>query len=134
MQQHHFVDAHTHVQFSGFDADREAIIDRARAAGVWMVNVGTQKDTSRAAVELAEHYPEGMYAVIGLHPIHHLRTHIPNYNLQRCYDETPELHTLKELSLRRSVKSLGLNLWDEKEKRLVSFSSLKRRRAGDSIT
>ena len=75
MQQNHFVDAHTHVQFSGFDADREAIIDRARAAGVWMVNVGTQKDTSRAAVELAEHYPEGMYAVIGLHPIHTARSY-----------------------------------------------------------
>jgi TatD DNase family protein len=67
----HFIDAHTHVQFSGFDVDRDAVIARARAADVVMVNVGTQKDTSRAAVELADAQPDGtMYAAIGLHPIH----------------------------------------------------------------
>lgn len=66
----HFFDAHTHVQFSGFDADREAIMQRAHEADVWMINVGTQKDTSHAAVEFAEKYPEGVYAAVGLHPIH----------------------------------------------------------------
>jgi len=71
----HFIDAHTHVQFSGFDTDREAVIERARQADVWMVNVGTQNDTSRAAVALAEHYPEGVYAAIGLHPIHTARSY-----------------------------------------------------------
>lgn len=65
-----FIDAHTHVQFSGFDDDREGIIARAQDARVTMINVGTQKDTSRAAVELAHNYSEGMYAAIGLHPIH----------------------------------------------------------------
>ncbi len=71
----HFFDAHTHVQFSGFDADRGAVVSRARAADVWMVNVGTQQDTSRAAVELAEQHREGVYAAIGLHPIHTARSH-----------------------------------------------------------
>lgn len=66
---------------------------------------------------------------IGLHPIHHLRSHIPNYNLQKCYDETPALHAIKTLSIRRSLKSLFLNLWDEKEKRLVSFHSLNTRQS-----
>lgn len=70
-QESHFFDAHTHVQFSGFDADRDAVIRRAFDADVRMVNVGTQKDTSRAAVDLAHQYPAGMlYAAIGLHPIH----------------------------------------------------------------
>ncbi len=71
MQESHFFDAHTHVQFSGFDADRDTVIRRAFAADVRMVNVGTQKDTSRAAVMLAHAYPAGqMFAAIGLHPIH----------------------------------------------------------------
>ncbi len=71
MQEFHFFDAHTHVQFSGFDADRAAVIARAIAADVRLVNVGTQKDTSRAAVRLAHAYPAGrMFAAIGLHPIH----------------------------------------------------------------
>jgi TatD DNase family protein len=71
LQESHFFDAHTHVQFSGFADDREAVIRRALDADVRMVNVGTQKDTSRAGVELAHAQPEGMmYAAIGLHPVH----------------------------------------------------------------
>lgn len=64
-----FWDAHTHVQFNAFAEDRDQVVRRALAAGVRMVNVGTQKDTSRAAVALAEKY-EGVYAVVGLHPVH----------------------------------------------------------------
>jgi TatD DNase family protein len=69
-----FFDAHTHVQFSGYDADRDAVLARAREAGVWMINVGTQIDTSRAAVELAEKCAaagdDSVFAAIGLHPVH----------------------------------------------------------------
>ncbi len=35
-----------------------------------MINVGTQADTSQAAIQLAEKYDEGVYATVGLHPIH----------------------------------------------------------------
>lgn len=69
MQKDSFFDAHTHIQFSAYDTDREEVIKRARDAGVRMVNVGTQYDTSRAAIALAEKH-EGLYAAIGLHPIH----------------------------------------------------------------
>lgn len=62
-------DAHAHIQFSAYGADRDAVIARAREAGVRFVNVGTQLDTSRAAVELAEKH-DGLYAAVGLHPIH----------------------------------------------------------------
>ena len=64
-----YFDAHTHVQFVAYDADREATIERAREAGVVMNIVGTQKDTSAAAVALAEKY-DHLYASVGLHPIH----------------------------------------------------------------
>jgi len=69
MSKGHFFDAHTHVQFAAFNEDRNAVILRAKEAGVRFVNVGTQKDTSRHAVELAEQN-EGIYAAIGLHPVH----------------------------------------------------------------
>ena len=65
-----FFDIHAHVNFSAFDADRDEVIKRALEAGVWMANVGTQADTSRKAIELAEKYKEGVYAIVGLHPIH----------------------------------------------------------------
>ena len=64
-----FFDAHAHPNFAAFGKDRDEVIQRALDAGVLVNVVGTQKDTSKAAVELAERY-EGVYATIGLHPIH----------------------------------------------------------------
>jgi omega-6 fatty acid desaturase (delta-12 desaturase) len=58
---------------------------------------------------------------IGIHHIHHTRTAIPNYNLQQCFNETPELQEINVLTIRRSLKSLWLNLWDEDQNKLVSF-------------
>lgn len=64
-----YFDAHTHVNFVAFNEDRGAAISRSGDAGVGMNIVGTQLDTSKAAVELAEANGE-VYATIGLHPIH----------------------------------------------------------------
>lgn len=65
-----YIDIHSHVNFTSFDADREEVIKRALNNDIWMINVGTQVDTSRKAVEIANQYKEGVYAIIGLHPIH----------------------------------------------------------------
>ena len=64
-----YFDAHTHVNFAAYKDDREQTILRARDAGVGMNVVGTQRDTSVAAVALAEKY-DHVYATIGLHPVH----------------------------------------------------------------
>ncbi len=63
-------DVHTHVQFHAFKDDAALVIQRALDNNVWLINVGTQKDTSRAARELAHQYPTGIWATVGLHPIH----------------------------------------------------------------
>ena len=63
-------DVHTHTQFAAFHDDRDTVIRRALDAGVWMINVGTQRDTSKSAIETAHRYSEGVYATVGLHPIH----------------------------------------------------------------
>ena len=60
---------------------------------------------------------------IGLHHIHHLRARIPNYNLQRAYDDTSVFLDVEPLSLRESITCLRLTLWDEKRKKLVGFKS-----------
>ena len=64
-----FFDCHTHMNFVAYNSDREETILRAKDAGVGMNVVGTQFDTSKAAVALAEQY-DNVYATIGLHPIH----------------------------------------------------------------
>jgi TatD DNase family protein len=65
-----YIDIHSHVNFKAFDEDREQVLKRALDNNTWVINVGTQIDTSKKAVELAHKYPEGVYAIIGLHPIH----------------------------------------------------------------
>ena len=64
---------------------------------------------------------------IGLHHIHHFCPRIPNYNLQECYDRESVFQAVEPLTIRRSLKSLGLNLWDEEAQELVSFRSAKGR-------
>jgi TatD DNase family protein len=62
------VDSHAHLDFSQFDADRPAVIERAREAGLAaIVNVGTDLVSSRRAVQLATEH-EMIYASVGMHP------------------------------------------------------------------
>ncbi len=64
------VDSHAHLDFPQFDDDREAVIERARRAGVVaIVNIGTSLSSSRASVGLAEEY-DFVYAAVGIHPHH----------------------------------------------------------------
>jgi TatD DNase family protein len=65
-----YIDVHGHVNFKAFDEDRDAVIKRALDNDTWMINVGTQVGTSKAAIDLAHKYSEGVYAIVGLHPIH----------------------------------------------------------------
>lgn len=62
------VDSHCHIDLSQFDADRAAIVDRARAAGVKLiVNPGIDLDHCRRALALADAIPE-LYVAVGIHP------------------------------------------------------------------
>jgi TatD DNase family protein len=61
-------DTHAHLHGPEFDADRGAVLDRARAAGVARVlTVGTDPETARAAVALAGAEPD-VFAAVGIHP------------------------------------------------------------------
>jgi len=62
------VDTHAHLDFYQFDPDRQAVIERAQAAGVAaIVNVGVDLDSSRRAVQLAGE-DDMIYAAVGMHP------------------------------------------------------------------
>ena len=62
-------DIHAHLNFHAFAHDRNEVIKRTLAGGVRVINVGTQQSTSRAALTLAQAY-DGLWATVGLHPIH----------------------------------------------------------------
>lgn len=62
------VDTHCHLDFESFDADRDGVIARARAAGVGAIVVPALDLTNIPAVlALAERYEE-VYAGVGVHP------------------------------------------------------------------
>lgn len=65
-----YIDIHCHTNFKIFEEDRDEVINRALKNNTWLINIGTQIDTSKKAVKIAGRYKEGVYAVIGLHPIH----------------------------------------------------------------
>ena len=63
-------DTHAHVHFNAYKDDAAEVIQRSFDNDVWMVTVGTQKDTSKSGIEWAEKYEKGLYASVGLHPTH----------------------------------------------------------------
>ncbi len=64
------IDTHCHLNFTAFKEDAEQAMERARAAGVSsLILVGSQYSTSERGVAMAQAH-EGVYAAIGLHPIH----------------------------------------------------------------
>jgi len=62
---------------------------------------------------------------IGFHHIHHLSPRIPNYSLPKCHEENSLFQKVSVLSVRTSLKSSLLSLWDENQKKLVGFKYLK---------
>ncbi|MEI8313394.1 MAG: TatD family hydrolase, partial [Verrucomicrobiota bacterium] len=61
-------DTHAHLDYPDFAGDLDAVLERARAAGVGRIlTIGTGIESSRRAVALAEKHPS-IYAVVGIHP------------------------------------------------------------------
>lgn len=62
------IDSHAHLNDPRFADDLEAVVERAKNAGVHtIINIGYDLESSRRAVQLAEEFP-GLWAVVGLHP------------------------------------------------------------------
>lgn len=64
------IDTHAHLNFSAYKSDAEEVIKRTLKEGVFIINVGSQYSTSVRAVEYAKKYESGVYAAIGIHPLH----------------------------------------------------------------
>ena len=107
------IDSHSHLNFKAFDQDREEVIQRTRDSGIVCINVGTKFETSKKAVQMAEQH-EGMFAAIGLHPIH-----IKNDSVKLRMDES-------EGGFTPSGEELDEKLYEElsKSKRVVAIGEI----------
>jgi TatD DNase family protein len=62
------IDSHCHIHDSEFFADnRESAYQASKDAGVYMICVGTNNQSSQEAIDFC-HSHEGCYAVVGIHP------------------------------------------------------------------
>jgi len=64
-----FVDSHVHLADPAFDADRDAVVERARQAGATaLVCIGESLDAAARSAELAARYPGVCFHTAGVHP------------------------------------------------------------------
>ena len=68
-------------------------------------------------------------ANIGIHHVHHLYSRIPFYRLPEVLRNHEELVDCSRLTIRESLRCVGMNLWDEQSRRLVSFKAARQIRA-----
>ena len=116
------------------------IILLAASIGVWLFYVQHQfeetvwaKDREwtvhEAALHGSSHYDlpgaiRWFTANIGVHHVHHLCSRIPYYHLTRVLDDHPELKSIGRVTLLESLACVRLVLWDEQQKRMISFRQL----------
>jgi len=86
------IDIGANLGHDSFDADRDAVLQRARDAGVTQLIVtGASREGSPKALELAQQHPGFLYATAGVHP-HHASEYT-----DECHAELRALHVHAEV-------------------------------------
>jgi omega-6 fatty acid desaturase (delta-12 desaturase) len=115
----------------------------AATAGVWLFYVQHQFEHTtwehdeswnlhQAALHGSSHYElpallRWFTANIGIHHVHHLCSRVPYYRLPHVLRDYPELRDVGHITLLQSFRCVRLVLWDEAQRRLVSFRELRTR-------
>lgn len=113
----------------------------AATAGVWLFYVQHQFENTHweeeedwhmhhAALHGSSHYvlpPVLQWATgnIGIHHVHHLYSRLPFYRLPQVLRDHAELAKINRMTIRDSLNTVRLHLWDEKTKRLLSFAQAR---------
>jgi omega-6 fatty acid desaturase (delta-12 desaturase) len=111
------------------------------SVGVWLFYVQHQfEDTfwdrgenwtfHEAALRGSSHYDlphvlRWFTANIGVHHVHHLCSRIPYYRLPRVLRDHPQLAAAGRLTLLESLKCLRMALWNEEQRRGISFREMR---------
>ncbi|WP_298261922.1 fatty acid desaturase [uncultured Litoreibacter sp.] len=115
----------------------------AAVLGVWLFYVQHQFEETHwdhqedwqvheAALHGSSHYVlppvlAWFSANIGIHHVHHLYSRIPFYRLPEVLRDHQQLAEANRMSIRESIKTVGLQLWDEKSRRLMSFRDVHKK-------
>jgi TatD DNase family protein len=105
------IDSHAHIYYRDYAGDFDAMLQRAADSGVAaMLVVGTDIESSRESIELAEKHPQ-LYAAVGIHP------HDAGRVTDTCYD------VIRNLALSSSkvvaIGEIGLDFYRDRSPRDV---------------
>lgn len=116
----------------------------AACIGVWLFYVqhqfeGThwdrhdEWDATEAALKGSSYYHmpallNWLTGNIGIHHVHHVASRIPFYRLPTVLKRLPQLNQISRLTLGESLNCVRLALWDEANRRLISFGQYKAER------
>lgn len=128
------------IGFKAFLMVHLPIMLLAATAGVWLFYVQHQFEHTawdrdrnwrvhQAALLGSSHYDlpvllRWFTANIGVHHVHHLCSRIPYYRLPQVLRDHPKLREIGRVRLRESFRCVRLVLWDEVQRRLVSFRDI----------
>ncbi|QSZ27432.1 TatD family hydrolase [Aceticella autotrophica] len=87
------VDSHAHLEDEKFNDDREEIIKRCQKELTFLINVGSNIDTSKKSIELSKKY-DFIYASVGIHP-------------QYSQQEINKINMIEELAKNKKVVAIG---------------------------
>jgi TatD DNase family protein len=93
------IDSHCHLDFPDFAADLDAVVERARGAGVErMITIGTRVSKAAGVVEIAERY-EDVFFTVGTHPHEAAGEGAEDFAAMRAFAEHPKCVGIGEAGL-----------------------------------
>ncbi len=129
------------VGFGTFLSVQLPITILASSFGVWLFYIQHQYEAAHwerdgewtfheAALHGSSHYAlppllRWFTANAGAHHVHHLYSRIPFYRFPEVLRDRSELREVRRITLRESLRSISLALWDEETRRLVSFRTAR---------
>lgn len=105
-----YIDIHSHLNLAPLTENHEPIIARMRDLKVGTITVGTGLETSRAAVQIAEKYPDVCWATVGFHPC---ADHAPDETTTEGAHEWEEVIALARHEKVVAIGETGLDYFHE---------------------
>lgn len=109
------IDSHAHLNFKVFEKDLAKVIKRSLDNDVWLINVGSNYQTSKRAVEISQKYEKKVFAAIGLHPLNIIQKsksksqneRLKSKNLEEILEVNFDYEKYKELGKSGKVVAIG---------------------------
>jgi TatD DNase family protein len=100
-----FCDTHCHIDFEDYDADRSAVLERAKQADLcFLINPGIDLASSKAALSLSQEYLGFIFAAVGIHP---------NYVNSMAEGDLERLSDLAHTQALVAIGEIGLDYYRE---------------------